>query len=395
TLTLAHPTPAENLRQQRNNGAAWKGSLNLEQYLRREAFLVAQDHTRDGGLTSWILIDTSLPLITNEDGETERIVLSGCETIRKRALLRSHGTAGVRDVICHGVGSVFCPVEFRRRGYAGRMMQLLGDALRSHQNEKAEVACTTLYSDIGKTFYALNGGWQPFESAHVELPAVTKSGEADNGTNGANGAADYSVRPLYQEDLPSLCEEDERLLRATLEKAPSSQKTTFALIPDKETINWMHSRENFVCGELYQRSPEVKGAIVGSEQGKRAWCYWVRMNYNEEIGKVEENVLYILRLVVEPAIDGTPEGEKAVAALLKEAQKEAGKWNMEVVSAWNPSEQTVRAASSVTGKDIKDVKIVDRESESITSLRWYGEMGKGQKPKDVVEWIANEKFAWC
>lgn len=401
TLTLSHPTPAENLRQTRNNGAAWRGSLELEQYMRREDFLADQDHSRNGGLTAWILIDTSLPLITNEQGETERVVLSGCETYYKRALVRPASSdvkqdGGVREVLCHGVGSVFCPEEFRRRGYTGRMMQLLGEALRTHKKEGSdvEVAMSTLYSDIGKTFYA-QAGWEPFESTQVSLPALNNVGEEANGVNGKDQQRALHPKKLYHENLETLCEEDELLIRSSLENAAPSSKTRVALIPDVETITWLHAREDFVCKEILQRNPEVKGARVNTEKGHRAWCYWVRMYYNDDLSKVESNVLYILRLVVEPEIDGTDDGVRAVAALLREAQKEAAKWNMEMVNVWNPKEQTIKATAMAMGKKVEDVEVIDRETESITSLQWYGEMGKGEKPKEVVQWLANEKFGWC
>jgi hypothetical protein len=40
--------------------------------------------------------------------------------------------------------------------------------------------------------------------------------------------------------------------------------------------------------------------------------------------------------------------------------------------------------------------VVDREFESIASLRWYGEIPqKGGRVADYVDWIVNEKYGWC
>src|ERR1700760_2348520 len=78
-LILAHPTEDEKLQQLNLNGSAWRGALSLDAYIRREAHLARQDATRDGGLTSWVLVD-------HLDVKGRRI-LAGCETFRKRALV--------------------------------------------------------------------------------------------------------------------------------------------------------------------------------------------------------------------------------------------------------------------------------------------------------------------
>lgn len=57
-IRLAHPTSEERLQQLKSNGAEWRGALSLDDYLQREEHLIEQDFTRDGGLTSWVLVDT-------------------------------------------------------------------------------------------------------------------------------------------------------------------------------------------------------------------------------------------------------------------------------------------------------------------------------------------------
>lgn len=144
-LTIA--TPEEAYEQQRVNSIEWKGALPLEGYLRREAMLVQQRLTQNGGLTSWALV--------HEDGESGRVVLSACETIKKKAFVAKDGQ--VKDVICHGVCSVFCPLENRGKGYAGRMITELGERLATWQTDKdnEEILFSVLWSDIGKVFLNL------------------------------------------------------------------------------------------------------------------------------------------------------------------------------------------------------------------------------------------------
>jgi hypothetical protein len=57
----------------------------------------------------------------------------------------------VHETITHGIGSVFCAQHLRKRGYAQRMMQELGEALKTYQTEgRKEVYFSILFSDIGK-----------------------------------------------------------------------------------------------------------------------------------------------------------------------------------------------------------------------------------------------------
>jgi len=146
TLLLTQPTSAEATEILKLNGASWRGALSLPAYVRREAHLANQAFTRDGGLTSWILVEGSAP----HDPQTPRRILSSCETLRKRALVAT-SEGRVEEVVCHGVGSVFCADELRGRGYAGRMMKELGKKLERWQQNAGVKSCfTVLYSDIGK-----------------------------------------------------------------------------------------------------------------------------------------------------------------------------------------------------------------------------------------------------
>lgn len=150
SLALVHPTEAEKQIQFTLNAAEWRGALKLPAYLRREKLLAETDMTRNGGITYWILVDTSLPNNPLDPQSGTRLPLASCETYRKKALVWQDGT--VKEVICHGIGAVFCASHLRKRGYAQRMMTELGNILRTHQTEEAGTEClfSVLYSDIGK-----------------------------------------------------------------------------------------------------------------------------------------------------------------------------------------------------------------------------------------------------
>lgn len=138
-IELTQPTHEEAVQQTRLNSKEWKGALSLPAYLGREEHLGKQKLIRDGGLTSWALV--------TKEGNP-RAVLSSCETISKKALVAQDGR--VKEVICHGVASVFCPPEYRGRGYAGRMIRDLGEKLQNWQTEDHDCLFSVLYSDIGK-----------------------------------------------------------------------------------------------------------------------------------------------------------------------------------------------------------------------------------------------------
>jgi len=181
----------------------------------------------------------------------------------------------------------------------------------------------------------------------------------------------------------------------------SSDQVSVALVPDIATISWHHAREEFVGKELHGKVPEIKGAIVGTEPGKRVWCYWTRMFYNSNPDACEENTLHILRIVVEER--GMLTWEKAnsnadmsqyipaITALFKMAQKEAAEWNMADVEVWNPTDATVKAVQEI----YPEAKVVQRDTESIASLMWYGERVKDGTVADYVDWLGNEKYGWC
>lgn len=142
-LHLVLATAEEQLAQLHVNSEEWRGILSVPAYFRREEHLLQQALTRDGGLTSWVLVHQP-----NGSSERDRKVLCGCESILKRALVASDGE--IEDVVAHGVASVFCPPEYRGKGYAGRMMAELGERLKSWQAQGQSNLFSILYSDIGK-----------------------------------------------------------------------------------------------------------------------------------------------------------------------------------------------------------------------------------------------------
>jgi hypothetical protein len=306
-----------------------------------------------------------------------RPILASCESLRKRALVRT-ADGQVKEVITHGIGSVFCDPKYRGRGYAGRMLQELGEKLKTWQSDEGkECLFSILYSDIGKKFYA-GYGWAPFPSTHITFPPSPPASSPET----AN-----SAKPLADADLPALCAFDEKAIHNQLTNATDG-RIHVALIPDHDTIVWHHMREKFMTGKLFGRSPSIKGAIAGPE-GSRLWVTWTRM-YSEPLDKENaDNNLHILRLVIEndSAAEKAANAEK-LRSILELAQREAKEWQSAHVELWNPTPYVKSLVQSIGVEHTE----VEREHESIASLRWYG---PGSGGVDNIEWVGNEKYGWC
>lgn len=151
-----------------------------------------------------------------------------------------------------------------------------------------------------------------------------------------------------------------------------------ALIPDIQTCQWHHAREDFAAEDLLSRVPSVKGAIVETTNGKRVWYIWTRTFGDTQA----ENVL---RLVIEddteldtssarPYVDMTDLNTSgtelvwAAASVLHMAQQEAAKWSMKDVQLWNPTPFSVLAVRQIE----QSARVIHREQGNIASLRWHG-----------------------
>jgi hypothetical protein len=366
SLYLTHPTPEEKLATWNLNSVNWGSALSLPDYLQREEYLTTVPLARNGGITHWILVDRSLP-------PNERPILASSESLRKPVLISRNGI--ITEGITHGIGSVFSQPKFRGKGYASRMLRELGPLLKEwqvDQNIPGMQTCpfSILYSDIGKKYYA-KFGWVPFPSTHIAFPSAANN-------------KPFTAKPLAYSDLEELCALDQQYVRRSLENAKDG-KTHVALIPNHDTMQWHHMREDFVCGKIFGKPPTIKGAIVG-ESGSRVWAVWTR-NFYGPLKPESGNTLHILRLVIEDetAIEANAAKLKAI---LEIAQSEAKEWRLGHVELWNPTE-VVKQMVKGTGLEHSEV---EREGESIASLMWYGE---GSGTSDDIEWVGNEKYGWC
>ncbi|RSM00704.1 hypothetical protein CEP52_008985 [Fusarium oligoseptatum] len=349
SLILANPTSEERLRIWKATHPHWGPALTIEDYVRREDDNLEAPLARDGGVTSWILTDGNLPA-------NERPILSSCETYKKRALVSSKEGA-IREGIAYGVASVFTFIECRGKGYASKMMSLLAEELRGRQQKnQGDADFSVLWSDVGKKFYNAVG-WKPFESTFLELPA-TKT----------EPTSDPTLKLITVDDLPTLADRDEKLIRNKI--ASSSSQIRAAVLPDLTTLRWHLHRENFMCKHIFSRF-----GLSGLEA------------FYGGLEKPEKNTIHVIRLVIE---DESISDEVLVAGLRaigNAAQKEATEWLCSKVEIWNPEDRIRRVTEGIQELG---AKFIVRESENLASMQWFGE-----NSIEEVEWVANEKFAWC
>ncbi|KAI0142719.1 hypothetical protein GGR57DRAFT_485921 [Xylariaceae sp. FL1272] len=382
-LHLDHPTEDECVKIWTNTFSSWGDCLELKDYLEESQFLTTIPLAADGGMSSWILVDKNL-------APNERPILCSCESFFKRSLTSS-SEGNVEEVIIHGIASVFCPKEFRRRGYAARHMKEVARALRTWQtcNHGAKVAASVLYSDIGKAYYT-KLGWIPNpNNTHFEFPPQ-------------KSLKSSLTQEILEADLPELCKRDEAMIRAALATPAPDLQRRVIILPDVDHMLWHIRKEDFATNHLFQKIAPAKGAIAGPP-GKQVWAIWTHRYYGRHDQEFSENILYILRLVVEgdqtanrafssheeqyPSL--ADEQKSYLMAIIQAAQSEAAEWHLDHVKLWEPS-PAVHQALTNSGLEHH---VVEREDDSIASGLWYGEGDDavGHAPA----WIDNEHYAWC
>ena len=329
----------------------------------------------NGGLTQWIL--TTEP--DAADPAAERRLLSSCETLKKPVLVR-YQDGRLEEGTAYGVASVFTYLHCRGKGYAQILMSKLGETLQQSQDGSSGTAvCSVLYSDIGKTFYD-RVGWKPFESDHLEFSASTASSDL-------SVDVEVAVRPVGDDDISLLTSLDEQSIRRKLSSLDTS-KIRVALLPDLNTVLWFLRREDLTCQQIFAQTPKVRGALYTppATPNSRVWGLWFRGFYGG-LAHPEKNTLHFLRLAVEDDDMSDEQLAQGLRAILRVACREGHEWRCLKVELWNPEPRVRKLVENL--QDLPS-KFVEREVDSISSLRWFGE----GSAKDV-DWLYNEKFGWC
>lgn len=268
-------------------------------------------------------------------------------------------------------------------------MRELTTELYNWQTGRLPCVGSTLYSDIGKKYYAKLGWLSNITNSQVEL--VPKP-----------GAWPAVVKAITENDLKELCERDKVLIRSQMALPTSEIKTRFTIIPDVDHMRWHLEKERFATDHLFGRTPIAKGVIAGPP-GSQIWATWAHRYYNRPDADDPGNVLYILRLVMEldetatrlpmdstkrPAKDIYEAQIQLFKAVLQAAQAEAAEWSLDIVKLWDPTPLVLDMLRHV---DL-EYRVTEREDESIASLMWYSPGGEIDEEQPL--WVNNEHYAW-
>lgn len=366
SLCLIPTSPSQHRRVWTAQAPSWGPGFTTQEYVDREAHFLTVPLARNGGLIPWILTDAS----------KEEPIYSSCESIAKRGLYRDPSTGTVKDVMSHGIAGVFTFVECRKRGYGSRMMRDLGDIFEKRQDaQPGSAQFSILYSDIGPNFYGKDG-WHAIGNTHLEFNVTKQDFEPS-----------AHVKEITDDMLPELVALDEKLVRAEVAK-PNGNRPRVALLPDMDTYEWHFRREDYIQEHFHSRKPTVRGAVYTCSKG-RVWALWQRVRYGGSDGYPVTNMLHFLRLAVEDEGISDEELGEALRGIFAAANREAGIWECTTVDTWSPSERIQNVVKDrLPGLS---AKMVTRKDHNLASLRWFGEGGDAKE----VDWVVNEKYAWC
>ncbi|KAI0976566.1 hypothetical protein F4678DRAFT_413769 [Xylaria arbuscula] len=394
-LCLSQPTSKESAEIWTDTAASWKDSLTISLYVTESEYLTTVPLAENGGMSTWVLVDKNLP-------PNKRQIFCSCESFRKRSLI-SDEKGNVEVGIIHGVASVFCPVEFQGRAYGTRHMKELANALNGWQSNYGKSIGSTLYSDIGKKYYAKMGWIANPRNGHYVIPSV-------------NMELPAQVYLVQESELEELCLRDEKMIYGAM-ATPSTARKRVVVLPNLEHMLWHIRKEDFATKYIFGKTPLAKGAIAGN-LGKQVWAIWTHRYYqhpdhsdegNELPERLDEspedsgNPLYILRLVVEgddtankphdgqspPSTKRYSEQAAALRAVLQAAQAEAAQWRLDHVVLWEPSP----LVHSLIKQGGLEATWIEREEHAIVSTLWFREDGDAVGEAPIL--VNNEYYAWC
>ena len=115
--------------------------------------LASQPLTKDGGLTQWVLVYEPPSSSPGNNELNHGLILASCELLRRRAVVASQSESDeptVRESVAYEALGVFCRPEYRRRGYASRMMQELRKKLEIWNRTSNQPVLSVLHSAVGE-----------------------------------------------------------------------------------------------------------------------------------------------------------------------------------------------------------------------------------------------------
>ncbi|CAG8782536.1 31865_t:CDS:1, partial [Racocetra persica] len=321
--------------------------LTLDQYLKRE-FVLSNNVYNSENFKVWILISTKDANDTSNTNES--VILSACETFKHKALI-TLSSGQVQEATCYSIASVFTPPQYRHKGYASTMMKLLSDKLRF----EFKATFSFLYSDIGTDFYG-RFGWKAYSLTEVRFKVD------DNFTTLLENPE--MVITIDLSNLDSVIQQDYELIKKEFSKL---NKKSLVVLPINPIYNWYFERtKHFSKSNEYPKTLGVKilkDQDINNQELSGGFVIW---HHDFQYNKLE-----ILRF--------RSDSPQTTQLLIQRAKQEASIFKFKQVTLWNPDLKLIDLS--------KEGEVVEMTTK-LPSLAWYVD-------DDNVDWVLNEKYAWC
>lgn len=372
------------------NGATWRGILELEDYLVRDMILVKTK----------LVVDNSMHVFMLMDKDTGEKVASIEMLVRDaNRYFFSNGEVKTKGIKYGCIGAVFTYLAYRGRGIA----RLMVDELMKVAKDRlvGPDGFTVLYSEIGN-YYERNG----FKTLPVNVTTIPL-GEAKQLPENIELIPYHGFELLF------------KLVRQQYEL-----EIEYSLLNDKQTrvspnitadyVDWFHLRAKVVAGihfhrlsasemeampyerlvdKLQKSTPHYFGLQISDEKGIVGFAVWT-YDWGTEVGN-SSNSVTIIKLHVEPGFDRDDICLKLLTKVKSYLEYlngtgDAATTGFTKITVWNC--ETSLHVRQVLHKDYDAATNV--ANSSLSAIRMHDDNEQGQLCKGSLVWENNNKLPW-
>ncbi|KAL7751277.1 hypothetical protein RI367_003136 [Sorochytrium milnesiophthora] len=396
-LTTSHILVKASAEQHRrtwdNTYAEWGIKLTLDQYRDREQTLLNTPMAKEC-LTGWVLVEQA-------DANTpDAAFVASCETYKVQAVVAwpvgNTADFHTRQMDVWSVASVYVPPQHRGKGYAQEMMRQLRERIVGMTPEQGDPTApftyaSTLYSDIGKQFYA-RLGW----SVHPSIAAVAVLGTVTH----AHIPETLKIQDITSETISELVDLDNAVM--VTRQSLATDRVYFYIPLTRARLEWRMARSQFYCSAFGLPAPRRLGVRVNlPDAGSSAWILWAHHPH--------ASTLYVLRVHLDISTRDPEQLLDVAVALLRAAETEAAAFGLSKIELFAPDPTVRQIIADHPARLAAKWQVMERD-ESFSSLMCCkagqrvphrpisaepssGSSNGGDDHELAVEWLFNEQ-AW-
>jgi len=355
--------------------APWGRGLDWETYCKLGSRGRTEGEWRKGGeVIVWVLVRWD---------DLQGDIYAGCETYRRKGLLKRQGTSIIQETSTYNVASVVTPVSHRCNGYATHLLRLLHYMIgppeslppfpiawgRLPPRLPADVQTSVprslgsiLWSDVGSSFYAKctigldRPGWVTHWAQNHQISFRLRD----------PGPLPASIQWIYESDLPAVGAELLKATRAALSSADTRDHSILLTDPSSPGLlrfvpargQWL---DETLSGQVWPVRP-VGMRISHGGAGDAIVLFALRC------AMINDQLLLTCTHNVQPAHLPDILSALDVAAAMT-GRTEAFVWGLE------PESDGARMWMGIPGRDVRQARRAER-MDNLLGCAWYGE-GKG------------------